>query len=302
MEANPDFKRGVTPILTTDFLSRIENADPNAPDTSEDNSGPGWGHHQFTSGNMTITTVLKSWDCVGSTEIACKLIAVTIKTCQVARHLCFEKGLNPNSYLSDVYLQNLVEVLWTIWNNAGGVSLIASLISNPMIMFETVQPATTVTASTTTPTAPGPESDNRPSTPQLPSSPVQPPPLSPAASTFLSASGATASAANSMVLDQLDHLSTLSSVSAPAAAGTILEPPNTMGDTGINVHMGKEATTGLHVSPSKTFIILNLISPLLATYDGGDEGLDQGQENPHCVNQQAAKGWQVVLCNPPHRY
>jgi hypothetical protein len=57
MEANVTFKCGPTPTLTTDFISRVENANPYVPDLSEDNSGPSWGHSQFTGGNMTLTTV-----------------------------------------------------------------------------------------------------------------------------------------------------------------------------------------------------------------------------------------------------
>ncbi|KAF8223605.1 hypothetical protein L208DRAFT_1316095 [Tricholoma matsutake] len=54
MEETPDFKNGPTPHLTATFLSRIENANPNSPDISEDDSGSSWGHLQFTSGNMSI--------------------------------------------------------------------------------------------------------------------------------------------------------------------------------------------------------------------------------------------------------
>ena len=121
MEEDVAFKHGPTPTLTMDFLSRIENADPYVADLSEDDSGPSWGHSQFTSGNMTLTSVLQSWESIGSTEMACHLIAASIKTCKVARHICFEQKITTGSYLSDAYLQNLVEVLWTLWKKAGGV-------------------------------------------------------------------------------------------------------------------------------------------------------------------------------------
>ncbi|KAF8218510.1 hypothetical protein L208DRAFT_1373938 [Tricholoma matsutake] len=111
MEENVAFKRGPTLMLTMDFLSQVENADPYVADLSEDDSGPSWGHSQFTSGNMTLTSVLQSWESIGSTETACRLIAASIKTCKITT----------GSYLSDAYLQNLIEVLWTLWKKAGGV-------------------------------------------------------------------------------------------------------------------------------------------------------------------------------------
>jgi len=120
MEATPDFKLGPTPTHTLDFISRIETANPSG--VSEDESGSNWGHYQFTAGSMTITTVLQSWESVGSTEVACRLIASTIKTCKVARHICFERGIKPSGYISDAYLENLIDVLWKLWTDAGGVS------------------------------------------------------------------------------------------------------------------------------------------------------------------------------------
>ena len=72
---------------------------------------------------MSLTSVLKSWESAGNTETACRLIAAAVKTCKVARHVCFQQkaGLG-TSYLSDAYLQNVIEVLWTLWKDAGGVS------------------------------------------------------------------------------------------------------------------------------------------------------------------------------------
>jgi hypothetical protein len=121
MEQNPDFKRGATPHLTTTFLLRIENADPNSLDISEDDSGSNWGHLQFTGGAMTIRSVLTSWECVGSTETARELIAAAIKTCKVARNFCYQRNIQTSSYLSDAYLQEMVEKVWMLWNQTGGV-------------------------------------------------------------------------------------------------------------------------------------------------------------------------------------
>ena len=145
MQANPSFKRGATPTPTDEFIARIENADPTAPDISEDDHGSSWGHLQFTGGSMTVTSVLTTWGCVGNTETACRLIAAAIKTCKVARHICFEQNVTTSSYLSDAYLQNSIEVLWKLWNDAGGVCISASykfslyLAHSSLLVFHHVQ-------------------------------------------------------------------------------------------------------------------------------------------------------------------
>jgi len=84
MQKHPDFKSGNPSSTFTQFLSRIENADPNSPEVKEDDSNESWGHYPFAGANMTISTVLLSWDDVGNTATACRLIAAAIKTCKVA--------------------------------------------------------------------------------------------------------------------------------------------------------------------------------------------------------------------------
>jgi hypothetical protein len=54
---------------------------------------------------------------------ACNLIAAALKTCKVARHLCFEHNITTTSYLSDIYLENVVSKLWDLWKSAGGVRI-----------------------------------------------------------------------------------------------------------------------------------------------------------------------------------
>jgi hypothetical protein len=130
MEAHPNFRVGLTPSLTSDFLSRIENSNPTDPSLSEDDTGSSWGHHQFTGGSMTVKSVIRSWDCVGSTTTACKLIAAAIKTCKVARHICFEQNIHTTSFLADIYLSNLIDELSDVWVKAGGVSFIIPTISS----------------------------------------------------------------------------------------------------------------------------------------------------------------------------
>lgn len=123
MQGNPDFGRREPSPQTTTFLERIENADPNAPGLSEDDLGPSWGHWQFTAGGLTCATVLETWDHIGNTDIACRFIAAAIKTCRVARHLCFIQGNSGCSYLSDNYLQIMVDRLLELWSAAGGVRI-----------------------------------------------------------------------------------------------------------------------------------------------------------------------------------
>jgi hypothetical protein len=53
--------------------------------------------------------------------LACRLIATVIKTCKVARHLCFVKHIDTSAFLSDVYLENIINLLWTSWKDAVGI-------------------------------------------------------------------------------------------------------------------------------------------------------------------------------------
>ncbi|KAF9467393.1 hypothetical protein BDZ94DRAFT_1249234 [Collybia nuda] len=96
------------------FISRIENADPNCLELDEDNTNAGWGRRQFTAGFQTVASVLVSWDVIGSVASACRLISASIKTCRVARHICRERGIQAESFMSDVYLDRVVETLCTL--------------------------------------------------------------------------------------------------------------------------------------------------------------------------------------------
>ena len=121
MQSSPEFKVGKSSDDFTAFLERIKNANPNDPNLSEDDLDGSWGHYQFTGGRLTCTTVLTSWDIIGGCFNACDLIAAALKTCKVARHLCFEHGVEATSYISDIYLENVVSKLWDLWKSAGGV-------------------------------------------------------------------------------------------------------------------------------------------------------------------------------------
>jgi hypothetical protein len=122
MKRQPSFKHGSPSGELVQFIERIENADPNSEDLSEDDMNASWGHYQLTAGDLKLTTVLTSWESTGGPQTACKLIAVIIQTCKVARHLCYKRGIDASSYLSDIYLENAMDRLWTLWKEAGGVS------------------------------------------------------------------------------------------------------------------------------------------------------------------------------------
>jgi len=121
MEDSPGFKSSTPSDNVTAFLNRIEAADPNSSEIEEDDSNASWGHWQFTAGGLTITTVIQDWTCVGDVDMACKLLAAAIRTCKVARHICLERDITSHSFLSDAYLNNMVEQLCKSWTAAGGV-------------------------------------------------------------------------------------------------------------------------------------------------------------------------------------
>ncbi|KAF9521404.1 hypothetical protein CPB83DRAFT_900768 [Crepidotus variabilis] len=100
-------------------IDRIEAADPNSPSLEEDDTNASWGHRQFTAGNITWRTALTSWAAVGSNSVACELIGSAIKTCRVARLLCFHRRETASSFLADCYLENIIDKLWELWNDAG---------------------------------------------------------------------------------------------------------------------------------------------------------------------------------------
>jgi len=121
MATSPDFKSSTPSDNVTAFLNRIEAADPNSSEIGEDDSNESWGHWQFTAGGLTISTVIQNWACVGGVGTACKLLAAAIQTCRVARHICLERDITSSNFLSDAYLNNMVEQLCKSWTAAGGV-------------------------------------------------------------------------------------------------------------------------------------------------------------------------------------
>jgi hypothetical protein len=119
MQSNTSFQLGAPSPDVVAFLERAEHADPNSPDISDDDKDSAWGHYQLSG----TTSLLESWDNIGNTGIACRLIAIAIKTCKVARHLCFIKQINPPAYLSDIYFSNIIASLWSSWKQATGINV-----------------------------------------------------------------------------------------------------------------------------------------------------------------------------------
>lgn len=107
---------------TAALLARVQGADPSCID-DEDNLFEGWGHWQWTAGSLTITTAIGSWQDVGNTNIARQLIAAALVTCKAARLLCMERPKKPCSYISDSYVERLIETLSDAWKRSGGVSV-----------------------------------------------------------------------------------------------------------------------------------------------------------------------------------
>ncbi|KAF8871781.1 hypothetical protein BD779DRAFT_1477938 [Infundibulicybe gibba] len=120
MSLRPDFEASQPSSDVMALLTRIENADPNSDEFSEDDSNGSWGHYQFTAGGLTCTSALLNWRSIGNTETACQLIAAALKTCKIARHVCFNRDIEVNSFLSNAYLENVIEKLWEVWTAAGG--------------------------------------------------------------------------------------------------------------------------------------------------------------------------------------
>ncbi|KAJ8693226.1 hypothetical protein PTI98_010465 [Pleurotus ostreatus] len=104
---------------TAALLAQVQGADPSCID-DEDNLFEGWGHWQWTAGSLTITTAIGSWQDVGNTNIACQLIAAALVTCKAARLLCMERPKKPCSYISDSYVERLIETLFDAWKRSGG--------------------------------------------------------------------------------------------------------------------------------------------------------------------------------------
>ncbi|KAI9441585.1 hypothetical protein H4582DRAFT_2073751 [Lactarius indigo] len=122
MSAQSSFKEGKPSEQVATLLEHVQFADPCSPDIDEDNMCQGWGHYQFTAGGISPASSLTSWEKVGSVATAFKLVAAAIKTCQEARSMCSNAGMPKTSgFISDAYLEKILECLESCWVGAGGV-------------------------------------------------------------------------------------------------------------------------------------------------------------------------------------
>lgn len=104
-------------VLT--FLLRLESADPNSVEISEDDHNAQWGHWQYGAAGITITSALVSWEAIGGVAVACRLLAAAIKTHRVAEAICFQRSVREKPSLSVVYLTQLVSHLWSLVEDLG---------------------------------------------------------------------------------------------------------------------------------------------------------------------------------------
>ncbi|KAH9008186.1 hypothetical protein EDB83DRAFT_2323319 [Lactarius deliciosus] len=119
MNAQLSFKEGEPSEQVATLLERVQSAVPSSPDIDEDNTYESWGHYQFTAGGISPASSLTSWERVGSVATAFKLVAAAIKTCREARSMCPNAGTS--GFISDVYLEKILECLESCWVGAGGV-------------------------------------------------------------------------------------------------------------------------------------------------------------------------------------
>ena len=117
------FKQGTPSEQVTTLLNNVQYADPTSPDISEDNQYQSWGHDQFTAGGISPSSSLTTWQDIGNVTTAFKLVAAALKTCQEVQLMCTNAGVPKTSgFISDVYLEQVLEWLEKCWVDAGGVT------------------------------------------------------------------------------------------------------------------------------------------------------------------------------------
>ncbi|KAH8979593.1 hypothetical protein EDB86DRAFT_3088674 [Lactarius hatsudake] len=116
------FKQGKSSHNVSTLLERLQFADPGSPDIDEDNTCLSWGQDLFTAGGISPLSSLTTWEDVGSIATAFKLVAAALKTCREARLMCTNAGTpQTGGFISDVYLEKILECLENCWVRAGGV-------------------------------------------------------------------------------------------------------------------------------------------------------------------------------------
>ena len=123
MDMQSTFKQGPPSENVTMLLNNLQYADPSSPDINEDNQCQSWGHDQFTAGGISPSSLLTTWQDIGNVTTAFKLVAAALKTFQEARLMCVNAGVSKMSnFVSDVYLEQVLERLEKCWVDAGGVT------------------------------------------------------------------------------------------------------------------------------------------------------------------------------------
>ena len=124
MNSQPSFKQGEPSKEVAALLEHIQFADASSPDIDEDNRGQSWGHYQFTAGGLSPSSSLTTWQKIGNVDTALKLVAAALKTCQDAQVMCANAGAPKTSgFISDIYLEQILDCLEKCWDVAGGVSI-----------------------------------------------------------------------------------------------------------------------------------------------------------------------------------
>ena len=122
MNEQTSFKQGQSSENVTTLLKCVQSADPGSPHVDEDEMGVSWGHELFRAGGISLSSSLASWQDIGSVETAFMLVAAAIKTSQEARLMCANAGTPKTAgYISDVYLEKILESIETCWVGTGGV-------------------------------------------------------------------------------------------------------------------------------------------------------------------------------------
>ncbi|KAF8266294.1 hypothetical protein EI94DRAFT_1803314 [Lactarius quietus] len=132
MNAQWSFKEGEPSLYVVTLLKHVQFTNPGIRDLDEDNMGKGWGHYQFTAGDLNLSSLLTCWQDVRSIATAFKLVAAAIKTYQEAQ-LMDANTTTPQAgrFISDIYLERTLDCLQNCWVDAGGVNSQPHVPVNP---------------------------------------------------------------------------------------------------------------------------------------------------------------------------
>lgn len=124
MNAQSTFEQGKPSEKVATLLEHVQFADPGSPDIDEDNSCQSWGHDQFTASGISPSSLLTTWQDIGDVTTAFKLVAAALKTCEEVRLMCANtRAPKTAGFISDVYLEQTLDIIKKCWVDAGGVRL-----------------------------------------------------------------------------------------------------------------------------------------------------------------------------------